>query len=327
MNKIFCFLFLTIAVSVTSYSQKQKEKYEITGKLSGFADSTSIYIDGIDSTFIIHDQFHFTGSLKENVKQVILRTSNFKDYKFFWLENSAITFEAEKGEFSDAIITGSKTQDEENELDNAIKTSGNEKQQDIAFILKHPNSIVSANVLSVYASTWGKDSVAIMYNKLSGGMKNTSYGKDILEFITLNKNVKVGDRYVDFTEPDIEGKNVSLSDFNGKIVLLEFWGSWCGPCREGNPELVRIYNEFKNKGFDILGVASDHDKEFWIQSVKNDSLTWQNVSDLKGDKNKAALIYGISYYPSSFLIDRNGLIVAKDLRGDALRSKLQEMLK
>jgi peroxiredoxin len=139
--------------------------------------------------------------------------------------------------------------------------------------------------------------------------------------------VKVGDKYVDFTEPNIEGKNVSLSDFNGKIVLLEFWGTWCGPCREGNPELAKIYNEYKNSGFEILGVASDSDKEFWIKSVKDDSLTWQNVCDLKGDRNKAALIYGISYYPSNFLIDRNGIIVAKDLRGEALRSKLLEILK
>ncbi|MEP6948891.1 MAG: TlpA disulfide reductase family protein [Ginsengibacter sp.] len=121
-----------------------------------------------------------------------------------------------------------------------------------------------------------------------------------MEFITLNKNIKIGDRYFDFTEPNIEGKSVSLSDFNGKVVLLEFWGSWCGPCRQGNPELVMIYNEFKDTGFDILGVAADEGKETWVEAVQKDSLKWQNVTDLRGDKNKAALSMAFLTTPQIF---------------------------
>ncbi len=327
MNKIVSFLLFTVVTLATSYSQKQKEKFEIIGKLDGFSDSTSIFLDDKDSTFIINNQFHFIGSLNENVKKALIRTANFSDYKYFWLENSVITFKAEKGKFRDAIIIGSETQTEQDKLDIAIKNTGNEKEQNISFIHKHPNSIISADILSVYSFTWGRDTTIVLYNKLSDRIKNTSYGKDIFEFITLNKNVKIGEKYVDFTESNIKGKSVSLSDFKGKTVLLEFWGSWCIPCREGNPELVRIYNEFKNNDFDILGVASDDKKELWLEAVKNDSLQWQNVSDLKGDKNRAALIYGISYYPANFLIDRNGTIIARDLRGDALRNKLQEILK
>ena len=314
-------------VLTTSYSQKRIKKFKITGHLYGFADSTLIFLNDDDSTFVINNQFHFIGSLKENVKQALVRTANFSDYKFFWLENSLITFTAEKGKFRDAIITGSKTEEEQNELDVAIKATGKEKEQDILFISKHPNSIISASILSVYASTWGKDTTSFLYNKLSNNIKNTSYGKNIFEFIRLNKDIKVGDKYVDFTEPNIQGRNVSLSDFNGKIVLLEFWGSWCEPCREGNPELVKIYNDYRIKGFDILGVAADNNKEVWIEAVQKDSLTWQNVCDLKGDKNKAILIYGISYYPANLLIDRNGVIIAKDLKGDALRNKLNDILK
>ena len=222
MAKILSFLLLSFVVSATSYSQKQKEKFEIKGTLTGFADSTLIFLDDIDSTFIINNQFHLRGSSKENVKQTLLRTSNFSDYKFFWLENSMITFKAEKGKFRDAIILGSKTQNQQNKLDIAIKNSNKETKENISFVRKHPNSIISANILSVYASTWGKDTTAVLYNMLSAEIKNTSYGKNIFEFITLNKNVKVGDKYVDFTQPNTEGKNVSLSDFNGKIVLLEF---------------------------------------------------------------------------------------------------------
>jgi len=327
MNKIPFILMITVAIATTSFAQRQNKKFEIVGKLSGFVDSTLIYLDDMDSTLIINNQFHFTGSIKENVKYVLLRTSNFINYMFFWLENSTITFKAEKGKLKEAIIIGSKTQNEQNKLSDAIKTTGNEKEQSIWFIRNHPNSIISANVLSVYASTWGKDSSAILYRNLSDKIKNTTYGKNILEFITLNKSVKVGDKYVDFTELNTEGRSISLSDFNGKVVLLEFWGSWCGPCRESNPELVKIYNEFKVVGFDILGVASDDKREAWIEAVNKDSLTWQNVSDLKGDKNKAALIYGVSYYPANFLINRSGIIIARDLRGDALRNKLREIIK
>ena len=332
MNKILFLLLLAVLISTSSFAQKGK--FEIKGKLSGFADSTIIYLDNlttpspvhIDSTLVINNQFQFNGSIKE-VMRVMLRTINFSDYKYFWLENTAIEFKAEKGKFRGAIITGSETQNEQTRLDSAIKTNGKEKEQSISFIRNHPGSIISGDILSTYASTWGKDTAAILYRNLSEKMKATYYGRNIREFIALNKNIKIGDRYVDFTEPNVEGKKISLSDFQGKVVLLEFWGSWCGPCRQGNPELVKIYNEFKNTGFDILGVAADDKKEDWIEAIQKDSLTWQNVTDLRGDKNRAALIYGVSYYPANFLVDRNGIIIAKDLRGDALRNKLRELLK
>lgn len=335
MTKALTLLLLTTLFSAAGFSQTQKRQFEITGNLSGFADSTLLYLDDLttsspvhrDSTLIINNRFLFTGSVKENIQRVMIRTADFSNYKFFWLENSMITFRADKGKFREAKISGSNTQNETDQLNAATKASGNEKESSLAFIRSHPNSIVSANTLSVYASVWGKDTAAMMYHVLSDNMKSTSYGKDILAFITLNKNIKVGSKYVDFTEPNTDGKSVSLSDYKGKVVLLEFWGSWCGPCREGNPELVKIYNEFKSAGFDILGVAADENKDDWLEAVQKDSLVWQNVTDLKGDKNKAALIYGISYYPANFLIDRQGIIIAKDLRGDALKSKLQEILK
>ena len=104
---------------------------------------------------------------------------------------------------------------------------------------------------------------------------------------------------MDFAQKDTSNKVVKLSDIEGKIVLLEFWGSWCGPCREENPLLVKIYNEFKQKGFEIFGVASETDKLQWKKAIKADGLTWTNVTDLKGSNNKAAMIYGVSGYPTN----------------------------
>jgi peroxiredoxin len=145
-------------------------------------------------------------------------------------------------------------------------------------------------------------------------------------FITLNKNPKTGDHFEDFTQLNASGKKVALSDIKGKYVLLEFWASWCGPCREANPGLVKTYHRFKDKGFAILGVSLDENKAGWLKAIEDDSLAWENISDLKGDKNEAAMIYGINAVPSNFLINAQGTIIAVNLRGASLEKKLEELL-
>lgn len=328
-------IFAFLSISITMIAQ-DIGRYEILGAVSGIKDSTVLYLEFednndkvLDSVFIANSKFKFEGRLRSKVVHALIKTHNYSDYKFFWLENATLKFNAEKGKFRQAGISGSKVQEEQNELDLLTNALSHKKrmEQEKKFISEHPNSIISAYMLSVYSSTWGKDTTAILYSKLADELKATSYGKDISDFVLLNKNLKVEDKYVDFSQEDTQGKQVKLSDFNGKIVLLEFWGSWCGPCRTENPELVKVYTEFKDKGFEILGVGAETKREVWLNAVSKDKLAWTNVTDLKGDKNKAALIYGISYYPSNFLIDETGTIVAKDLKSDKLRQKLKEMLK
>ncbi|MEP6948892.1 MAG: DUF4369 domain-containing protein [Ginsengibacter sp.] len=147
MGKIFFLLLLIIFIPTSSFAQIQKGKFEIKGMLSGFADSTLIYLDNlatsspshIDSTLIINNQFHFRGSIKEEVMRVMLRTTNFSDYKYFWLENTTIKFKAEKGKFRDAIIVGSRTQNEQSSLDSAFKSTGKEKEQGIHLFAIFPS--------------------------------------------------------------------------------------------------------------------------------------------------------------------------------------------
>jgi peroxiredoxin len=131
----------------------------------------------------------------------------------------------------------------------------------------------------------------------------------------------------DFSQPDVNGKMVSLSSMRGKYVLIDFWASWCGPCRGENPNVVAAYNKFKNKNFTILGVSLDDNKDKWLKAVEQDGLTWTQVSDLKGWENAAAQDYGVRGIPANFLVDPNGNIVAANLRGPALEAKLQEILK
>jgi thiol-disulfide isomerase/thioredoxin len=362
MIKALVFCLVTI-ISITGLSQPPKGGttanqrlarsggFSITGQVSGFPDSTLLYLDSIadntpghmDSSFVIDGRFYFKGVLASGVRQVIIHTKDFSDYKFLWLENAPVIFTAEKLKFRQAIIRGSGTQDEQQRLDVSVTSFKDERSADMEFIRTHPNSMVSASVLNVYASSWGRDTAALYYHLLSDKMKKTSYGKNVLEFITLNKDVKVGGRYVDFTQPDTAGRDVSVSDLIcrsaaagthmtrqvrcSKVLLLEFWGTWCGPCRQGNPELIKIYQEFRDKGFEILGVAADDQKAYWKAAIRQDSLPWTNVCDLKGPRNQAVLMYGINKFPSSYLIDGDGIIIAQDLRGEALRSKLKEILK
>ena len=365
-------VLLIIAIFTTAFIRKNespdKESYIITGSVKGYPDSTKLYLDDIstdnsntiDSTVIIRDQFKFSGTMSGNILHAIIHTKRFSDYKFFWIENNPMTFTAEKGKFHFAIITGSKAQEKDDELNAAINlinqksdslnhlinkniSEGTKKEiakqialirdeelaANAAFIKANPTSIVSAYILSVYSSTFGKDKTTTLYNNFSPENKKSIYGKNILHFITLNRNLKVGDHYVDFSQKTSQGKEIKISDYAGKIILIDFWASWCGPCRNENPELVKTYNEYKNKGLVIIGVSLDRDveKQEWMDAIEKDGLTWPNISELKGDKNTAALIYGISGIPDNFLIDRSGIIIARNLRGQDLRDKLKEILK
>lgn len=163
------------------------------------------------------------------------------------------------------------------------------------------------------------------YNKFNETLHNTPLGKRTWERIAIAKKSLVGEKAMDFTQTDVEGNPFKLSSLRGKYVLVDFWASWCKPCRAENPFVVKAYNKFKNENFEIVGVSLDGGHEPWEMAIKKDELPWIHVSDLKGWKNEVALQYGINSVPFNILLDPDGIIISKNLRGEALNAELERI--
>ena len=196
------------------------------------------------------------------------------------------------------------------------------------YVASHQDSPVAPFVVLV-TSEMEQDATALerRYLMLDKNAQNGFYGKIVKQQIDNTKTGSVGSDALDFTQADVDGKDVSLSSYRGKYVLVDFWASWCRPCREENPNVVRAYNKYKDKNFTVLGVSLDQSRAPWLKAIKTDNLVWTQVSDLKGWNNAAAAKYNIQSIPQNFLIDPSGKIIAKNLRGVDLDSRLNELLK
>jgi peroxiredoxin len=332
-RSIMLSLFL-ITSTLHSFAQLRSTNLMISGTIEGYEEGAKLYLndvtDGsyrkIDSSVVSHGQFAFRGKTKVKYLRASISNVDYEERVTFWWDGNPVFVSLQKANFRLAKFRGSQLQDQQNILNKMLDSSANTERVEYAFVRTSPASIIAANILSVYRNRWGRDTVLALYNTLSKEVKASYYGRKIWDHLSFNRNIKPGDRFADFSQTDASGKIVQLSDFKGKVVVLEFWGSWCGPCVETNAALVDIYREFKGRGLEIIAVASETGKKQWHAAIRKQKLEWVNVTDFKGSRNRAALMYGVSEYPTNFIIDRQGIIVAKDVYDDALRNLLVKIL-
>lgn len=338
-------------------------KGSITGQTSGYIYLLH-YAKGdspdVDSAVVTNGKFVFKG--KVTSPQLYFIKKGVKDNSGalgFFLENTTLTVNANIDSLQEGTVSGSASNKLYKEWsvawenirnkagvlykrsDVAYKAKDTVASQEIAaefkkldeeldstitsFVKKYPNTAVAAMVIEErYISYPFPDKAAKIFPLLGETAKKSTYGVNIQT--TLNKVRKTGiGATPQITMADTSGTLVKLSDYKGKVVMVDFWASWCGPCRKENPNVVKAYNKYHDKGFEIIGVSLDTDRKAWLKALKADGLTWTHVSDLKGWKSSPVQEFGITGVPTSFIVDKDGKVIAKDLRGEDLEKKLEEV--
>ena len=334
---LICLLTFLIFACHKQKNISDTEHFNLTGKTNSIPDGTILYLTEtlsnqiVDSIKVTGNTFQTEGVLVVSPTNFYLHTEDFSEYVSFWVEPGTMTFDASATDFKHAVITGSETQTEARDFLEAIASIDEDDMEQterlaMEFIGKHPENRLSASMLAGYAPNWGKAKVEELYNPFSQANKESEYGKRIWQYITLHKDHQIGDRFTDFEISNPKGESIKLSDHLGKVTLLEFWASWCGPCRKQNPELVKTYKKYHLQGFDIIGISLDFTKEDWERAIAVDSLHWIHGSDLKGRNSLPAIIYGINAIPDNYLIDSNGIIIGKYIWGEDLEMAIQRGL-
>jgi peroxiredoxin len=345
MRKILLFIFWVVFVSNTN----AQKRFVVEGKINKYVGKVFLYFGGKkDSLYSKDGSFRFEGKVGLPVEASISVPSTRDKIGItpFWIDEGKTILDLDtasfNGRFKSLDIRGKILESgRTNKIIEAATIKINliaaqsiveeKKNEEVkAFIDNllqiYPHHIVSTYFLSSNLDLYSKKEVTTLYAGLNPILKKTQYGLKINNQYLKKVDVMVGHKIPEFSQQNQFGKIVSIEDFKGKYVLIDFWASWCIPCRKENPNVVRAYNEFKSKGFDILAVSLDDNKASWLKAIKNDKLEWNHVSDLGGWENVVSKTLKVSEVPSNILIDKDGIVIAKNLKGEDLHKKLAEVM-
>ncbi|KIO76320.1 hypothetical protein TH53_15295 [Pedobacter lusitanus] len=350
-----------IGTCLFANAQQKKSVYTVNGNIAGLK-SPYIYFYSkgkSDSAAVKDGKFTYTGAAESVPVRVSMHNKKV-GFGDFYAERGPVTIKGNADKPDELIITGGKTQTENNELSASKKginaqlskiyenwSAANKAKDSVAlakaeqemtpleeastkltldFVRSHPSSYVSLDKISELTYEFDYADIAALYQGLSADLKASAGGKKLETSLAVLKKGSNGQKMIDFTQNDPSGKSVSFASFKGKYVLVDFWASWCGPCRGENPNVVKAYNRFSAKGFTVLGVSLDQDGAKWKKAIEDDKLPWSQVSQLNGWKNEVSQYYGIQGIPSNYLVNPEGVIIARNLRGEKLTKKLEELL-
>lgn len=365
MQKIILIISITFFTSIIT--KAADSSFVILGELSKVRSGTiMLNIYGEDekklSSKIINGKFTFKGSTQKPSTAYLSIKDNEKDYLKFYVEPGNIHITGEGSPIKDLVVSNSHLNDDDKILKQQMAPITNweeanskiyeeasasknktvldsldevdfevlhAKRQVVAsFVNGHPHSLRSAVAITEnYAYYAEADEVKPLYNLLDSSIKHSATGTEIKKLIDVYETVAIGMTAPDIKQITPQGTPLSLTSLKDKYVLIDFWASWCPPCRRENPNVVKLYNQYKDKGFDVFGVSYDAKKDKWEKAIKDDRLAWNQVSDLLGWKNATSDIYGIKAIPSNFLLDKEGKIIAKNIFGKKLSAKLAEIIK
>ncbi len=340
--------------------------YAIQGKLNNSSQGNVLLFELGETQLVARDTaaigadgtFAFEGKVAEPTLYRIALESQQQNGMMLVLENAKIQVEADAKDITatakvegseetklfqqlEKVVTDIREQQQHLEADfgkamqegreedaEALRNAyGNLNQKIKDFIRQHPSSVVAAfgtaSLIDPVNDFVFADS---MYNVFTQTIPKSKYTVLLDNRLKSHRSTAIGSLAPDFALPTPDGGSVSLSSLRGKYVLIDFWASWCGPCRQENPNVVRMYNVYKDKGFEIFGVSLDQSRDKWLKAIADDKLTWPHVSDLKGWQSSAAELYGITAIPQTVLVDKEGKIIAKGLRGADLEKKIATLL-
>ena len=308
----------------------QDGKFKLEGSVQEVSDAY-LTVDGKRGrTPLIIENTTFTATLNpaDNSQSKVEGTANQKVINDYLVISNDLM--KKQSELYKEYTVAMQNQDQEkaNEIRNQFEAYEKEAEAQEADLIKNnADSFVSAFIIASKMGGMEFDQLKEMYGNLGENAKNSLYGKKIAERIAKLEAVAIGQTAPNFTLNTPEGNPLSLADIKGKVKIIDFWASWCNPCRQANPEVVEIYKEYHPKGLEILGVSLDNNQEAWVKAIEDDGLTWNHVSDLKGWENAAAQLYGVNSIPHLLVLDENNQIIARNLHGQELKDKIAEMLK